>query len=159
MKWNFLRLSSWLLVLTLLIFSHNIFAQQYKIDKPAFYVIEKLRVSGFIAFLVGGSVRDLLLNVRPKDFDISTSAKPEEIKKMYPKLEFDGTDLIISDPSEVVKILFGPETRPSNVDSAEEIIDLIQRFPSKKAKEILDIAKIRAKSLASKGIKLPPELT
>ncbi|KKL74284.1 hypothetical protein LCGC14_2066450 [marine sediment metagenome] len=84
---------------------------------------------------------------------------PEEIKKMYPKLEFDGTDLIISDPSEVVKILFGPETRPSNVDSVEEIIDLIQRFPSKKAKKILDIAKIRARPLASKGIKLPPELT
>ncbi|NGX36227.1 MAG: Poly(A) polymerase I [Candidatus Anoxychlamydiales bacterium] len=56
---------------------------QYKIDKQAFYVIEKLRISGFIAFLVGGSVRDLLLNVRPKDFDISTSAKPEEIKKIF----------------------------------------------------------------------------
>ncbi|MBH0036596.1 DUF3857 domain-containing transglutaminase family protein [Pseudoalteromonas sp. NZS71_1] len=38
MKWNFLRLSSWLIALTLLIFSHNIFAQQYKIDKPANWV-------------------------------------------------------------------------------------------------------------------------
>jgi len=55
----------------------------YKIDKQAFYVIEKLRYSGFIAFLVGGSVRDLLLNVRPKDFDISTSAKPEDIKNIF----------------------------------------------------------------------------
>lgn len=57
----------------------------YKIDKQAFYVIEKLRSSGFIAFLVGGSVRDLLLNVRPKDFDISTSARPEEIKDIFKK--------------------------------------------------------------------------
>lgn len=57
----------------------------YKIDRQAFYVIEKLRHSGFIAFLVGGSVRDLLLNVRPKDFDISTSAKPEEIKNIFKK--------------------------------------------------------------------------
>lgn len=55
----------------------------YKIDKQAYYVIEKLRQNGFIAFLVGGSVRDILLNVRPKDFDISTSAKPEEIKKLF----------------------------------------------------------------------------
>lgn len=55
----------------------------YKIDKQAFYVIEKLRCNGFIAFLVGGSVRDLLLNVRPKDFDISTSAKPEDIKRLF----------------------------------------------------------------------------
>jgi poly(A) polymerase len=55
----------------------------YKIDKQAFYVIEKLRCNGFISFLVGGSVRDLLLNVRPKDFDISTSAKPEDIKQFF----------------------------------------------------------------------------
>ncbi len=55
----------------------------YKIDKQAYYVIEKLRQNGFIAFLVGGSVRDLLLNVRPKDFDISTSAKPQDIKKLF----------------------------------------------------------------------------
>ncbi|NGX52178.1 MAG: Poly(A) polymerase I [Candidatus Anoxychlamydiales bacterium] len=55
----------------------------FKIDKQAYYVIEKLRQNGFISFLVGGGVRDLLLNVRPKDFDISTSAKPEEIKKLF----------------------------------------------------------------------------
>jgi poly(A) polymerase len=54
-----------------------------KIDSHAFYVIEKLRDAGFLAYLVGGSVRDLLLNVRPKDFDISTSAKPEEIKQLF----------------------------------------------------------------------------
>ncbi len=54
-----------------------------KIDSHAFYVIEKLRNAGFLAYLVGGSVRDLLLNVRPKDFDISTSAKPEEIKHLF----------------------------------------------------------------------------
>jgi poly(A) polymerase len=57
----------------------------YKIDKQAYYIIEKLRSSGFIAFLVGGSVRDLLLGVRPKDFDISTSAKPEDIKNLFKK--------------------------------------------------------------------------
>ncbi len=60
---------------------HNIPPE--KIDGHAFYIIEKLKKAGFKAFLVGGSVRDLLLNVRPKDFDISTSAKPEEIKKLF----------------------------------------------------------------------------
>ena len=83
---------------------------------------------------------------------------PDDIKKVYPKLKFDGDDVTISDPTEVVRILFGPETRLANVDTAEEIIDLIQRFPAKKQKKILDIARIRAKHLASKGIKLPPEL-
>lgn len=56
-----------------------------KIDRHAFYVIHKLREQGFLAYLVGGSVRDLLLNKRPKDFDISTSAKPEEIKEIFKK--------------------------------------------------------------------------
>ncbi|NGX56351.1 MAG: Poly(A) polymerase I [Candidatus Anoxychlamydiales bacterium] len=54
-----------------------------KIDTKAYYVIEKLRVNGFLSFLVGGSVRDLLLKQVPKDFDIATSAKPEEIKKIF----------------------------------------------------------------------------
>ncbi len=54
-----------------------------KIDQHAFYVIEKLRQAGYTAYLVGGGVRDLLLNRRPKDFDISTSAKPEEIRQLF----------------------------------------------------------------------------
>lgn len=54
------------------------------IDSKALYILEKLRASGYTAYLVGGSVRDLLLDKKPKDFDISTSAKPEEIKKLFP---------------------------------------------------------------------------
>ncbi len=54
-----------------------------KIDRHAYYVIQKLRTAGYEAFLVGGSVRDLLLKQKPKDFDISTSAKPEEIKALF----------------------------------------------------------------------------
>lgn len=54
-----------------------------KIDSDALYVMEKLRANGFIAYLVGGSVRDLLLNHKPKDFDISTSAEPEQIKQLF----------------------------------------------------------------------------
>jgi len=54
------------------------------IDSKALYILEKLRASNHTAYLVGGSVRDLLLGKKPKDFDISTSAKPEEIKKLFP---------------------------------------------------------------------------
>jgi len=54
-----------------------------KVDTHAIYVVEKLKNAGFVAYLVGGSVRDLLLGRRPKDFDISTSAKPEEIKQIF----------------------------------------------------------------------------
>lgn len=54
-----------------------------KIDTHAFYVIQKLRSAGHTAYLVGGGVRDLLLGTRPKDFDVSTSAKPEEIRALF----------------------------------------------------------------------------
>ncbi|MBI3211912.1 MAG: polynucleotide adenylyltransferase PcnB, partial [Simkania negevensis] len=54
------------------------------VDSKALYVLEKLALSGYTAYLVGGSVRDLLLGHKPKDFDISTSAKPEEIKALFP---------------------------------------------------------------------------
>lgn len=54
-----------------------------KVDTHALYVMEKLKQAGFVAYLVGGSVRDLLLGKKPKDYDISTSAKPEEVKKLF----------------------------------------------------------------------------
>lgn len=53
------------------------------IDPDALCVLEKLRSKGYEAYLVGGSVRDLLLGHKPKDFDISTSALPEEIKPLF----------------------------------------------------------------------------
>lgn len=54
------------------------------IDDKALYILETLRAANYTAYLVGGGVRDLLLRQKPKDFDISTSAKPEEIKTLFP---------------------------------------------------------------------------
>ncbi len=53
------------------------------IDPDALKVLERLREAGFIAYLVGGSVRDILIKKKPKDFDISTSARPEQIKTIF----------------------------------------------------------------------------
>lgn len=53
------------------------------IDSDAIYVINKLKEAGYAAYLVGGSVRDLLVKRTPKDFDISTSALPEQIKQVF----------------------------------------------------------------------------
>ena len=54
-----------------------------QIDRHALYIIEKLRHGGHTAYLVGGCIRDLLLGHVPKDYDISTSAEPEEIKSLF----------------------------------------------------------------------------
>ncbi len=54
-----------------------------QIDPDALKVLRRLQQDGHVAYLVGGSVRDLLLEREPKDFDISTSAHPNEIKKLF----------------------------------------------------------------------------
>ena len=48
-------------------------------------IVDRLKASGFQAFFVGGCVRDLLSGHTPHDFDIATSARPEEILALYPK--------------------------------------------------------------------------
>lgn len=53
------------------------------IDPNALVVLKRLHEAGYIAYLVGGGVRDLLMRKRPKDFDISTSARPEEVKQVF----------------------------------------------------------------------------
>ncbi len=52
-------------------------------DQDAVRVMKRLRQHGFKAYLVGGSVRDLLLGREPKDFDISTDAEPKQIKRLF----------------------------------------------------------------------------
>ena len=53
------------------------------IDPDALKELYRLKQSGYVAYLVGGSVRDLLLNQRPKDFDIGTSAHPYQVKRLF----------------------------------------------------------------------------
>jgi poly(A) polymerase len=53
------------------------------IDPDALKVLNRLRQFEHVAYLVGGSVRDLLLGRRPKDFDIGTSAHPYEVKRLF----------------------------------------------------------------------------
>jgi poly(A) polymerase len=53
------------------------------INPNALKVLYRLKEAGFSAYLVGGGVRDLLLNLHPKDFDIATNARPEQIKKLF----------------------------------------------------------------------------
>lgn len=53
------------------------------LDKEALYVLEKLTSAGHTAYLVGGGVRDLLLKKTPKDYDISTSAEPEQVRRLF----------------------------------------------------------------------------
>lgn len=54
------------------------------IDNDALWVLRKLNNSGFSSYLVGGGVRDLYIGKKPKDFDISTNARPGQVRKLFP---------------------------------------------------------------------------
>lgn len=54
------------------------------IDRDALFILRKLNKEGFSGYLVGGGVRDLFLGKTPKDFDISTDARPGQLRKLFP---------------------------------------------------------------------------
>jgi poly(A) polymerase len=56
---------------------------RHSISSNAIKVLYRLQRAGFAAYLVGGSVRDLWLGREPKDFDIATNAKPEEVRRIF----------------------------------------------------------------------------
>lgn len=60
---------------------HNI--SRENISKAALKVLYRLHEAGYDAYLVGGSVRDLLLGIIPKDFDVATNAHPEQIRSLF----------------------------------------------------------------------------
>ncbi len=64
--------------------------EQKLLDKNALKVVKTISNAGFEVYLVGGCVRDLLLGLQPKDFDIATSAKPEEVHKLFKRSRLIG---------------------------------------------------------------------
>lgn len=54
-----------------------------EISRYAISVVERLQQAGYQAYLVGGCVRDLLLDIDPKDFDVATSATPEQVRAEF----------------------------------------------------------------------------
>ena len=62
---------------------HDVSLPDDRIDQDAARVVRRLERAGFQAYLVGGCVRDLLLNGKPKDFDVCTSARPEDVRALF----------------------------------------------------------------------------
>lgn len=77
--------------------------QKNPIPKEVINVVETLEKAGFQAYLVGGCVRDILCGRIPKDWDITTNAKPETIQKLFPKTVYEnsyGTVAIIDETTQ-----------------------------------------------------------
>ncbi|WP_424948303.1 polynucleotide adenylyltransferase PcnB [Candidatus Spongiihabitans sp.] len=71
------------------------------VSRNAIKVVQGLQSSGFDGYLVGGCVRDLLMGRKPKDFDVTTNANPEQIKKIFDRAR------IIGRRFKIVHVTFG----------------------------------------------------
>lgn len=71
------------------------------VDRRAIDVVQTLKRSGFEAYIVGGAVRDLLLGLRPKDFDVATNATPEQVKNLFRRA------FIIGKRFRIVHVVYG----------------------------------------------------
>ena len=75
-----------------------------RISPAALKVCEGLRAAGFQAYVVGGAVRDVLLGATPKDFDVATDARPEQVKPLFRRA------LLIGRRFRLVHVMIGGET-------------------------------------------------
>ena len=85
---------------------HDITAKEHGInpqlvDERAMDVVRTLKNGGFQAFIVGGAVRDLLVGLRPKDFDVATDATPEQVKSLFRRA------FIIGRRFRIVHVIYG----------------------------------------------------
>jgi poly(A) polymerase len=91
-----------------------------RVSPAAAKVCTVLREAGFSSYVVGGAVRDLLLGITPKDFDIATDARPEQVRPLFRRA------IIIGRRFRLVHVMMGPETvevstfRSADADPAEK---------------------------------------
>ena len=100
---------------------HNISRRQ--ISPNALRTLYRLRDNGFIAYLVGGCVRDLLMGRTPKDFDIATDASPGQIKRLFRNCRLIGRRFRLAHlyfPDEILEVSTFRAAGPSGDEDGEE---------------------------------------
>mgnify|MGYP000844246953 CR=1 FL=1 len=91
-------------------------------DQRAIDVVRTLKQAGYEAYIVGGGVRDSLLGLRPKDFDVATNATPQEISKLFRRSRLIGRRF------QIVHVLYGRDvievsTFRAYLDSADAVLE------------------------------------
>ncbi len=109
----------------------------YKIPEEAQYVMQQLNINNHQSYLVGGCVRDMLLDKEPKDFDICTSALPDDVVRIFNKTIPTGlqhgtvTVLINHYPIEVTTMrkdgIYKDSRRPDTVIFTDKLEEDVQR--------------------------------
>lgn len=113
----------------------------FDIPAEAASVTKKLREAGFDAYLVGGCVRDLFLDRKPKDWDVTTNAKPEDIQRIFPESFYEndfgtvGVKVESEDPKlAVIEVTpyrtesgYSDKRRPDSVEFGESLEEDLAR--------------------------------
>src|ERR1035437_4930300 len=112
------------------------------IPKEVFEVSQKLKDAGHEAYLIGGCVRDIFIGIKPKDWDITTNAKPEDIIKIFPDTFYEnvyGTVGVVNEnvSDETLKVIeitpyrleseYSDNRRPDKVIFSDKLSDDLQR--------------------------------
>jgi tRNA nucleotidyltransferase (CCA-adding enzyme) len=116
--------------------------EKFDIPKEVAHVTESLKKANFEAYLVGGCVRDLFMGRKPKDWDITTNATPEQIIPLFPETFYEnefGTVGVVTPETtnEAVKVIevtpyrvekgYSDHRRPDKVEFSQNILDDLKR--------------------------------
>ncbi len=100
------------------------------VDGRALDVVHTLKRAGFDAYIVGGAVRDLLLGLRPKDFDVATNATPEQVKGLFRRA------FIIGRRFRIVHVVFGRGRQDRGLSEVIEVSTFRAHLDSADAEQV-----------------------
>ena len=115
------------------------------VDERAVKVVTTLANAGFEAYIVGGAVRDLLVGLRPKDFDVATNATPEQVKGLFRRA------FIIGRRFRIVHVVFGRGRQDSGLSEVIEVSTFRAMVGAAEAEQVSGNDKPSRSELAGKS--------
>ncbi|MDP3822939.1 MAG: polynucleotide adenylyltransferase PcnB [Burkholderiales bacterium] len=115
------------------------------VDERAVKVVSTLADAGFEAYIVGGAVRDLLVGLRPKDFDVATNATPEQVKGLFRRA------FIIGRRFRIVHVVFGRGRQDRGLSEVIEVSTFRAMVESAAADQVSGNEKTSKSDLAGKS--------
>ncbi len=120
------------------------------VDERAAKVVRTLVDGGYEAYIVGGAVRDLILGLRPKDFDVATNATPEQVKSLFRRA------FIIGRRFRIVHVVFGRGRQDHGLSEVIEVSTFRAQVDSGAAETLAGNEKTSKTELAAGGRKPGP---
>ena len=115
------------------------------VDERAVKVVSTLADAGFEAYIVGGAVRDLLVGLRPKDFDVATNATPEQVKGLFRRA------FIIGRRFRIVHVVFGRGRQDRGLSEVIEVSTFRAMVDANAAEQVTGNEKTSKSELAGKS--------